>query len=67
MGTAFIKCAQFTFNTVFKSLVGIHMQSSAFSLLLKSANLLKDDFMKLLVHALKAIIIVLFRARNDLI
>ena len=32
----FIKCAQFTSNTVFKSLVGIHMQSSAFSLLLKS-------------------------------
>ena len=26
----FIKCAQFTSNTVFKSLVGIHMQSSAF-------------------------------------
>ena len=42
------------------------MQSSAFSLLLKSANLSKDDFMKLPVYALKGIIIDLFRARNDL-
>ena len=63
----FIKCAQFTSNTVLKSLVSIHMQSSAFSLLLKSANLSKDDFMKLPVYALKGIIIDLFRARNDLI
>ena len=57
-----IKCAQFTSNTVFKSLVGIHTQSSAFSLLLKSGNLSKDDFMKLPVYALKGIIIIdLFR------
>ena len=48
----FTKCAQFTSNTVFKSLVGIRMHSSAFSLLLKSANLSKDDFMKLPIHAL---------------
>ena len=38
----FLKCAQFTSNTVFKSLVGIHMQSSAFTLLLKSANLIHE-------------------------
>ena len=57
----------YTYLYVFQSLVGIQMQSSAFSLLLKSANLSKDDFMKLPVHALKGIIIDLFRARNDLI
>ena len=34
----FIKCVQFTSNTVFKLLVGIYMQSSAFSLLLKSGQ-----------------------------
>ena len=62
----FIKCARCTSNTVFKSLVGIYMQASAFSLLLKSANLSKDDFMKLPVHALKGIIIDLFRVKNDL-
>ena len=61
----FIECAQFTSNTTIKSLIGIHMQSSVFSLLLKSANLSKNDFMKLHVHALKGIIIDLFRANND--
>ena len=49
-----------------KTLVGIYMQSSAFSLLLKSANLLKFDFVKLLAHALKGFIIDLFKAKNDL-
>ena len=62
----FIKCVQFTSNTVFKSLVGIYMQSSAFSLLLKSANLLMVDFVKLFVHTLKDFIIDMFRAKNDL-
>ena len=62
----FFKCDQFTSNSVVKSLVGIHMQSSALALLLKSANLSKDDFMKLPVRALNGIIIDLFRARNDL-
>ena len=42
------------------------MQSSAFSLLLNSANLSKDDIMKLPIHALNGIIIDLFRAKNDL-
>ena len=60
----FIKCAKFTSNTVFESLVGIHMHYSAFSLLLKSSNLKKDDFK--VVHALKGIIIDLFRAKNYL-
>ena len=62
----FIKGVQFTSDTIFKSLVGIYMQSSAFSLLLKSANLLMVDFVKLPVHALKGFIIDLFRVKNDL-
>ena len=62
----FIKCVQFTSNTVFKSLVGIYMQSSAFSLLLKSANLLIVDFVKLPVHLLKGFITDLFRVKTDL-
>ena len=53
----FIECAQFTSNTVLKSLVVIHVQSSAFSLMLKSANLSKDDFMKLPVHDLRALLL----------
>ena len=61
-----IKCVQFTSNTVFKSLVGIYVPSSAFSLLLKSANLLMDDFVQLPIHALKGFITDLFRAKNDL-
>ena len=61
-----MKCVQFTSNTVFKSLVGIYMQSSAFSLLLKSANLLMVDVVKLPVQALKGFIIDLFWVKNDL-
>ena len=61
-----IKCVQFTSNTVFKSHVDIYMQFSACSLLLKSANLLMADFVKLPVHALNGFIIDLFRAKNDL-
>ena len=53
-------------NTVFKALVGIYMQSSAFSLLLKSANLLMVDFVKQPVHTLKGFIIDLFKVNNDL-
>ena len=62
----FIKCVQCTSNTVFKALMGIYTQSSAFSLLLKSANLLMVDFVKLPVHALNGFIIDLFRVKNDL-
>ena len=61
-----IKCVQFTSNTVFKSLVGIYVQYSAFKLFLKSANLFIDDFVQLLVHALKGFITDLFRAETDL-
>ena len=42
------------------------MQSSAFSLLLKSAILLMDDFVQLSVYAQKSFITDLFRAKNDL-
>ena len=52
----------YTSNIVFKSLVDIYMQSSAFGLLLKSANLLMVDF----VQALKGFITDLFRAKNNL-
>ena len=57
-----IKCVQFTANTVSKSLVGIYMQSFAFTLLLKSDNLLMDDFVQLPVHALKGFLLT----KNDL-
>ena len=62
----FINCIQYTSSTVFKSLVGIYILSSAFSLLLKSGNLLMDDLVQLPVNALKGFIIDLFRVKNDL-
>ena len=62
----FIKCLQYTSNTVFKSLVGIYMQSSEFGVLLKSRNLSMIDVVHLPVYALKGFITDLFRAKNDL-
>ena len=46
--------------------MGIYMQSSALSLLLKAANLLMVDFVYMPVHDLKGFITDLFRAKNDL-